>query len=372
MGGVEVADILRPPWKILGRGGLSSELWRCRSKSNSGVEGALANRSDGVHCREDSPIMASPRGILVNSSINRNIHSSVKSFTMKSEAKDGEEESLQTAFKKLRVDASGSIASLSVGEGTSVRASVRAAAEDTKPKTACASKDSWHGSTRKSSRGAVRTQRRRRSKSPVLHPPKFIHCSTIASSSSQLKHKSQTDSPDGSSGLGISTPKEFNAGECSSSLDTNHTGAVAEPLRTSVPRLPSESKEEDSSDAPQVSQASLQASDLSDFQSVSKLNLGKPCACIGKECQCKRWHDMEVYSFSGLQNVPPLAPERRSTLEDYSQSLHTRTLSGSPRSCSEQARVYVDDVTIEDLSGYMEYYLYIPKKMSHMAEMMYT
>lgn len=32
----------------------------------------------------------------------------------------------------------------------------------------------------------------------------------------------------------------------------------------------------------------------------------------------------------------------------------------------------MDDVTIEDLSGYMEYYLYIPKKMSHMAEMMYT
>lgn len=51
------------PWKILGRRGLSSELWRCRSKSNSGVEGALANRSDWVHCREDSPIMASPRGI---------------------------------------------------------------------------------------------------------------------------------------------------------------------------------------------------------------------------------------------------------------------------------------------------------------------
>lgn len=299
--------------------------------------------------------------------------SSVKTCTMKSEAKDGEEESLQTAFKKLRVDASGSIASLSVGEGTGVRAPVRTATDDTKPKTTCASKDSWHGSTRKSSRGAVRTQRRRRSKSPVLHPPKFIHCSTIASSSnSQLKHKSQTDSPDGSSGLGISTPKDFSAGESSTSLDANHTGAVVEPLRTSVPRLPSESKKEDSSDATQVSQASLKASDLSDFQSVSKLNQGKPCTCIGKECQCKRWHDMEVYSFSGLQSVPPLAPERRSTLEDYSQSLHARTLSGSPRSCSEQARVFVDDVTIEDLSGYMEYYLYIPKKMSHMAEMMYT
>uniref|UniRef100_G1SL18 Oxidative stress-responsive serine-rich protein 1 n=2 Tax=Oryctolagus cuniculus TaxID=9986 RepID=G1SL18_RABIT len=305
--------------------------------------------------------------------INGNIHSSVKPLTMKSEAKDGEEESLQTAFKKLRVDASGSIVSLSVGEGTSVRTSVRTVADDSKPKTACAAKDGWHGSTRKSSRGAVRTQRRRRSKSPVLHPPKFIHCSTIASpSSSQLKHKSQTDSPDGSSGLGISSPKEFSAGGGSTSVDGNHTGAVVEPLRTSVPRLPSESKKEDSSATTQVSQESLKANDLSDFQSVSRLNQGKPCACIGKECQCQRWHDMEVYSFSGLQNVPPLAPERRSTLEDYSQSLHTRTLSGSPRSCSEQARVYVDDVTIEDLSGYMEYYLYIPKKMSHMAEMMYT
>lgn len=291
---------------------------------------------------------------------------------MKSEAKDGEEESLQTAFKKLRVDASGSIISLSVGEGTSVRASVRTAVDDTKLKTVCASKDSWHGSTRKSSRGAVRIQRRRRSKSPVLHPPKFIHCSTTASpSSGQLKQRSQTEPPDGSSGRGISTPKEFSAGENSTSLDINHTGAAIEPLRSSVLRLPSESKTEELSDATQVSQESLTANDLSDFQSVSKLSQGKPCVCIGKECQCKRWHDMEVYSFSGLQNVPPLAPERRS-LEDYSQSLHTRTLSGSPRSCSEQARVYVDDVTIEDLAGYMEYYLYIPKKMSHMAEMMYT
>lgn len=218
----------------------------------------------------------------------------------------------------------------------------------------------------------MRIQRRRRSKSPVLHPPKFIHCSTTASpSSSQLKQRSQTEPLDGSSGRGISTPKEFSTGENSTSLDINHTGAAIEPLRSSVLRLPSESKTEELSDATQVSPESLTANDLSDFQSVSKLSQGKPCVCVGKACQCKRWHDMEVYSFSGLQNVPPLAPERRS-LEDYSQSLHTRTLSGSPRSCSEQARVYVDDVTIEDLAGYMEYYLYIPKKMSHMAEMMYT
>ncbi|KAM7322217.1 hypothetical protein ACRRTK_019058 [Alexandromys fortis] len=234
---------------------------------------------------------------------------------MKSEAKDGEEESLQTAFKKLKVDASGSVLSLSVGEGTSVRASVRTATDDTKPKTTCASKDSWHGSTRKSSRGAVRTQRRRRSKSPVLHPPKFIHCSKTTSPSSQLKHRSQTEPPD-SSGLGISSPKEFNTGETSTSLDVNHTGAGIEPLRSSVPRLTPESKTEEPSDATtQVSPESLMASNLSDFRSVSKLSQGKPCVCVGKECQCKRWHDKEVYSFSGLKSVPPLAPERRS-LED--------------------------------------------------------
>lgn len=40
---------------------------------------------------------------------------------------------------------------------------------------------------------------------------------------------------------------------------------------------------------------------------------------------------------------------------------------GSSRSCSSEA-----DVTIEDLSGYMEFYLHFPKKMSRMAEMMYT
>ncbi|ELW70441.1 hypothetical protein TREES_T100019231 [Tupaia chinensis] len=139
-----------------------------------------------------------------------NIYNRVITFTMKSEAKDGEEENPQAAFKKLRAYASGFVASLSVGEGTGIRTSVRSVADDTKPKAACTSKDSWHGSTRKSLRGAVRTQRHRHSKSPVLHPPKFIHCSTIASSSSsQLKLKSHTDFADSSSGLGISNPREF-------------------------------------------------------------------------------------------------------------------------------------------------------------------
>ncbi|XP_039354547.1 oxidative stress-responsive serine-rich protein 1 isoform X1 [Mauremys reevesii] len=294
---------------------------------------------------------------------------------MKTEAKDGEEESLQTAFKKLRVDAAGSTASLPVGDGSVPRALVKTATDETKPKNVCTSKEAWHGSLRKPSRGAVRTQRRRRSKSPILHPPKFIHCSSKTPSvCSHLVHKSQIDTPDNSTGLRVPIPKEFSANERSSPVldGAGHKEVGAEHSGASLSEPVQENKQENSSVAVSLmSKASLKTTDLSDFQSVSKQNKSKPCACMDKACQCKQWQDMEVYKFSGLQNTIPLSPER-TVAEDHSQPLPSRTPSSSPRSCSEQARAYVDDVTIEDLSGYMEYYLYIPKKMSHMAEMMYT
>ncbi|NXE23654.1 OSER1 protein, partial [Ardeotis kori] len=294
---------------------------------------------------------------------------------MKTEAKDGEEESLQTAFKKLRVDTAGSPASLSVGEGTSPRALVRTVADETKPKNVCTSKETWHGSMRKPSRGAVRTQRRRRSKSPILHPPKFIHCSPKSHSTcNQLVQKSQTDAPEDSTEFGMPVPREACAHKrCSIPPDAGQQGVDVESLGASVTQSASENKQENSAAAVSLgSNAGLKTTELSDFQSVSTLNTHKPCACADKACQCRRWQDMEVYKFSGLQNALLLAPDRRTVSEDRSQSLPSRTPSSSPRSCSEQARAFVDDVTIEDLSGYMEYYLYIPKKMSHMAEMMYT
>ncbi|NXJ91490.1 OSER1 protein, partial [Corythaixoides concolor] len=293
---------------------------------------------------------------------------------MKTEAKDGEEESLQTAFKKLRVDTARATTSVSVGEGTSSRALVRTAADETKPKNVCTSKETWHGSVKKPSRGVVRTQRRRRSKSPILHPPKFIHCSTKSHSTcNQVVHKSRIDAPDDSSGFGMPVPKEACAKErCSIAPDAGQKRAD-ESLGAFVTQSTPENRQENSPAAvSQVSRANLKTTELSDFQSMSKLNTNKPCACADKACQCKRWQDMEVYKFSGLQDTLPLAPDRRTVSEDHSQSLPSRTPSSSPRSCSEQARAFVDDVTIEDLSGYMEYYLYIPKKMSHMAEMMYT
>ncbi|XP_048819543.1 mushroom body large-type Kenyon cell-specific protein 1-like [Lagopus muta] len=46
--------------------------------------------------------------------------------------------------------------------------------------------------------------------------------------------------------------------------------------------------------------------------------------------------------------------------------------SSSPAFYSEEAHTYVDDTSVEDLTGYLEHYLFIPKKMSPMAEMMYS
>lgn len=129
-----------------------------------------------------------------------------------------------------------------------------------------------------------------------------------------------------------------------------------------------------------------------DFRALSELGgaaaeARPPCCCSrgrssdfrdederGTECRCSprglSWAGVEVYSFTGLRDVISECERSLASHEDAPRT--AATTASSPRSCSEQARAYIDDITIEDLSGYMEYYLYIPKKMSHMAEMMYT
>lgn len=210
-----------------------------------------------------------------------------------------------------------------------------------------------------------------------------------------LKHKSLGEADAGGAALGVPAKKEL--------LSSGHVspvfGAAGYEPRTRELRggaaspevlLRPPSDDEGGVDGPGSLLLPRDRAAGADFQSLSRLQESRTeaCACANanasasggptEPCRCRGWEGVEVYSFTGLRDVisecernlappddPARAPAQRRTQAAAGPA-------GSPRSCSEQARAYVDDITIEDLSGYMEYYLYIPKKMSHMAEMMYT
>ncbi|XP_068578403.1 oxidative stress-responsive serine-rich protein 1 [Cebidichthys violaceus] len=383
---------------------------------------------------------------------------------MEAGGKDCEEETLQTAFKKLRVDAESLPGAVSVSEALVSRVASRVCLDvsGAKPKLGCP-KDNWHGCMRKTSRGASRTQRRRRSKSPILHPPKFTYCSTavasaLSTSSGGLKHQRlaapEPSEPrhagDAAAALPSSAQKELSSsgaaahvsplvfGSCAG-YETRVAAAVRE-IPAAAATTPASSGQDGGRSGDQSSEEGAPeksacggaepaaggaaggapspprtSAEAADFRALSERHGGGgvssaelphvSCSCAWKkkkkgsdppeetgqsadpECRCgslhRDWSGVEVYSFTGLRNVPSESERSRegaahrtlnanATAASASPPPPSSSSSGSPRSCSEQARVYVDDITIEDLSGYMEYYLYIPKKMSHMAEMMYT
>ncbi|KAG5836316.1 hypothetical protein ANANG_G00253280 [Anguilla anguilla] len=279
---------------------------------------------------------------------------------MASEVKDCEEETLQTAFKKLRVDAESPRAAARICEALAQKT------EGGKSKGACP-KENWHGCVRKTSRGTVRSQRRRRSKSPILHPPKFTYCSPkMSPPPGHLKHKSlgEGDAPARAWG---SPPKKSC---CPRATPRPCSGAGARAPRPQLRAGPPPEGAEAGGAAGRSPARGLP---------VAVAAAGEPGGGVRVRAP-------------GPPAVPPLRGlggrggvllhrpagrhlrVRRNLVAPRAAraSPRRRTQAGSPRSCSEQARAYVDDITIEDLSGYMEYYLYIPKKMSHMAEMMYT
>ncbi|XP_014325545.1 oxidative stress-responsive serine-rich protein 1 [Xiphophorus maculatus] len=340
---------------------------------------------------------------------------------MEAGGKDCEEETLQTAFKKLRVDAESLSGIESVSDSLTPRAPARVgldAASGAKAKLSN-SKDTWHCCTRKTSRGtSSRSQRRRRSKSPILHPPRFTYCSSasspLAPPGGGLKQQRLAVSDPAADDVPVQAERRCSAmpGRCSPvlfgvspSYETRVGGVGPSPEVATAATPPrwegGHSGEEKVS--PDGASAPLR-SDAADFRALSELHCTEgtqpPCCCChrgaaagsqdgaeveaGSGCSCRQqgpgWNGVEVYSFTGLRSVQQdeartlsgsSAPCAASPLGSGS-STASPLASGSPRSCSEQARAYVDDITIEDLSGYMEYYLYIPKKMSHMAEMMYT
>ncbi|XP_054641713.1 oxidative stress-responsive serine-rich protein 1 [Dunckerocampus dactyliophorus] len=307
---------------------------------------------------------------------------------------DREEETLQTAFKKLRVDAESALGAASAPESPRVATRVCADVGAVKSKLGGA-KDNWHGCVRKTSRAASRTQRRRRSKSPILQAARFTYCSASALAPPGGCLKQQR--------LAAPTEPRPDRGSPATCKDLATPGALS-PTSTAVfgstagyvtpvgaagsspdfpaRPLPAAHPRRDEECSGRVHET---VAESADFQALSKLH---SCTCTltdavterqdVSECPCRSkvdgWNSVEAYSFTGLRDViseceHQQAPPRT----DCSATASLLSSSpASPRSCSEQARVFVDDVTIEDLSGYMEFYLYIPKKMSHMAEMMYT
>ncbi|KAM8913520.1 oxidative stress-responsive serine-rich protein 1 isoform 2-T2 [Spinachia spinachia] len=292
---------------------------------------------------------------------------------------------------------------------------------------------------RKTSRGASRTQRRRRSKSPILHPPKFTYCSTAAgcalsNPSGGLKHQRLAEPSEpcpptdavpaqnelsSSGAVGHLSPLIFGScggyETCAAVPEIAAATALSRPdgdgSQTGKGGDPERSAGGGAEFAERAPAATQGAAEAADFRALSErhgsVSADGPCSCAWKkgcpphgedettgrvsepECRCgplrQGWQGVEVYSFTGLRNVISECERSLPGREDAhrtrgsapnaaaaASSSSSPLSSGSPRSCSEQARAFVDDITIEDLSGYMEYYLYIPKKMSHMAEMMYT
>ena len=76
-----------------------------------------------------------------------------------------------------------------------------------------------------------------------------------------------------------------------------------------------------------------------------------------------------------LKATKPFKKRKRTSSAPISKS-DIKMLAGrecSPTTCAQQARQYVtEDISIDELAGYFDAYVHIPKKMSYMAEMMYT
>uniref|UniRef100_UPI00358F954C oxidative stress-responsive serine-rich protein 1 n=1 Tax=Myxine glutinosa TaxID=7769 RepID=UPI00358F954C len=268
---------------------------------------------------------------------------------------------LQAAFKKLRVDTDGSDQAT-----TGPQEKITAANPVLPPAPA----DSW---TRKGGRSALSRPRRRRSKSPILHPPKFTYFSTTPPKaktsfcqsgwSEQYPGFSMSASPELAS-----TSSTIKSSDLCSQGRTSVAAAVEvqQSQHANLGISPSAVPEDTAKHSDAFRPRSMQS--LPDFQQLSET--------ARKDCDASTSPAEDVYCFTGLRESLQAAgvmdaPCRYLGTTGAERQGRTAQNVVPPRSCSEQVRV-VDDTTIEDLSGYFENFLYLPQKMSTMAEMMYA
>jgi len=70
--------------------------------------------------------------------------------------------------------------------------------------------------------------------------------------------------------------------------------------------------------------------------------------------------------------LPEVAPPARGSSMGRACTFHQQCTGPCTCSCAQQALMTPDDLTVEELACYLEDFVYIPRKMSSMAEMMYT
>lgn len=111
------------------------------------------------------------------------------------------------------------------------------------------------------------------------------------------------------------------------------------------------------------------------------------CACTKSSCRKKRKKlpakAQLVEKPIGLENISCLDSGLQDIMEAVKQTVKSQQCSDTSildhrlsisveYDDQSSAKDHSDDITVDELAGYFENFVYIPKKMSHMAEMMYT
>lgn len=113
---------------------------------------------------------------------------------------------------------------------------------------------------------------------------------------------------------------------------------------------------------------------VSDFRyqenCFKEARLSQPILCVAPE-QPPLLPDTILHNISSISLQEPSCsfPSEPSVSSSPCDKLPATTNS---QSCSIQARACYDDTSMSELASYFDVYCHIPKKMSHMAEMMYT
>lgn len=87
-----------------------------------------------------------------------------------------------------------------------------------------------------------------------------------------------------------------------------------------------------------------------------------------------RKEQVEQFLESTTEHSTPRRSARRTTRRRHTvgESVPSAPATPEPQQHARGCRIQANDVTVDELAGYMENALFIPRPMSSMAEMMYT